>query len=70
MYKKEAFRHLDKKYNSHLYSGMLGILMSYCHRKLEVFKKETKILIKFWKLELEVLHILNTLMILIMNITL
>ena len=42
MYKKEAFRHLDKKYNSHLYSGMLGILMSYCHRKLEVFKKRNE----------------------------
>ena len=42
MYKKEAFRHLDKKYNSTFYSGMLGILMSYCHRKLEVFKKRNE----------------------------
>ena len=38
MYKKEIFRDLDKKYNSHLYSGLLGILMNYCHRKLENFK--------------------------------
>ena len=40
MYKKETFRQLDKKYNSHLYTGLLGILMNYCHRKLEKFKKK------------------------------
>ena len=40
MYKKEIFRDLDKQYNSHLYSGLLGILMNYCHRKLEDFKKK------------------------------
>ena len=40
MYKKEAFRHLDEKYNSHLYSGLLGILMTYCHKKLENFKNK------------------------------
>ena len=47
MYKKEIFRDLDKKYNSHLYSGLLGILMNYCHRKLEDFKKKKMIMIKF-----------------------
>ena len=40
MYKKEIFRDLDKKYNSHLYSGLLGVLMNYCHKKLEIFKKK------------------------------
>ena len=40
MYKKEIFRDLDKKYNSHLYSGLLGILMNYCHRKLEIFQNK------------------------------
>ena len=40
MYKKEIFRDLDKKYNSHLYSGLLGILMKYCHRKLEVYESK------------------------------
>ncbi len=40
MYKKEIFRNLDKKYNSHLYSGLLGVLMNYCHKKLENFKKK------------------------------
>tara|TARA_Y100000741_G_scaffold350248_1_gene320165 strand:- start:667 stop:1338 length:672 start_codon:yes stop_codon:yes gene_type:complete len=40
MYKKEIFRNLDKKYNSHLYSGLLGYLMNYCHKKLEIFKKK------------------------------
>ena len=40
MYKKEIFRNLDKKYNSHLYSGLLGVLMNYCHKKLEIFNKK------------------------------
>ena len=40
MYKKEIFRNLDKKYNSHLYSGLLGMLMNYCHKKLENFKNK------------------------------
>ena len=40
MYKKDNFRNLDKKYNSHLYTGLLGILMNYCHKKLEVFQKK------------------------------
>ena len=40
MYKKEIFRDLDKKYNSHLYSGLLGILMKYCHRKLEIYNNK------------------------------
>ena len=40
MYKKEIFRDLDKKYNSHLYTGLLGILMNYCHKKLENFKSK------------------------------
>ena len=42
MYKKEIFRDLDKKYNSHLYTGLLGILMNYCHKKLENFKFRNK----------------------------
>ena len=40
MYKKEIFRNLDEKYNSHLYSGLLGVLMRYCHRKLEDFQNK------------------------------
>jgi len=42
MYKKEIFRDLDKKYNSHLYSGLLGIVMNYCHKTLENFKLKNK----------------------------
>ena len=42
MYKKDIFRELDKKYNSHLYTGFLGILMNYCHKTLENFKLENK----------------------------
>ena len=40
MYKKDIFRELDKKYNSHLYTGFLGILMNYCHKRLEKFRKK------------------------------
>ena len=40
MYKKEIFRNLDEKYNTHLYSGLLGVLMKYCHRKLENFQNK------------------------------
>ena len=40
MYKKDTFRNLDKKYNTHLYTGLLGILINYCHKKLEIFKKK------------------------------
>ena len=42
MYKKEIFRDLDKKYNSHLYTGLLGMLMNYCHKTLENFKLKNK----------------------------
>lgn len=42
MYKKEIFRDLDKKYNSHLYTGLLGNLMHYCHKTLENFKFKNK----------------------------
>ena len=40
MYKKEIFRNLDKKYNSHLYSGLQGFFMKYGHKKLENYKKK------------------------------
>jgi len=39
MHKKEIFRNLDKKYNSHLYTGLQGFFMNYGHKKLENFKK-------------------------------
>ena len=39
MHKKEIFRHLDKKYNNHLYTGLQGFFMNYGHKKLENFKK-------------------------------
>tara|TARA_B110000495_G_C22994440_1_gene586001 strand:- start:8 stop:676 length:669 start_codon:yes stop_codon:yes gene_type:complete len=42
MYKKELFRYLDKKYNSHLYTGLLGFLMNQCHKKLENFSSNNK----------------------------
>ncbi len=40
MYKKEIFRKLDKNYNLHIYSGLLGVLMNYCHKKIENFKNK------------------------------
>ena len=47
MYKKEAFKKLDAKYNTHLYTGLLGYAMRYSHRQLEKFtgkKKYSKVL--------------------------
>lgn len=42
MYKKDEFKKLDVKYNSHLYTGLLGYAMKYCHRQLEKFNKNEK----------------------------
>ena len=47
MYKKDIFKKLDAKYNTHLYTGLLGHVMRYCHRQLEKFngkKKYSKVL--------------------------
>ena len=38
MYKKNEFKKLDSLYNSHIYEGINGIAMRYCHRKLECFE--------------------------------
>jgi len=42
MYKKDEFKKLDAKYNTHLYTGLIGVAMSYCHRHLEKFNKKEK----------------------------
>ena len=42
MHKKEAFKNLHSKYNTHLYSGLYGYVMRYCHRQLENFNKKKK----------------------------
>ena len=42
MYKKDEFKKLDVKYNTHLYTGLLGFAMKYCHRQLEKFNKNEK----------------------------
>jgi len=42
MYKKDIFKKLDAKYNTHLYTGLLGFAMRYCHRQLEKFNKKEK----------------------------
>ena len=39
MYKKDLFRELDKKHDSHLYSGIQGFIMRNGHHDLENFKK-------------------------------
>ena len=47
MHKKDIFKKLDAKYNTHLYTGLLGYVMRYCHRQLEKFngkKKYSKVL--------------------------
>jgi len=42
MYKKKKFKKLDSKYNTHLYTGLNGYFMRYCHRQLEKFNKKEK----------------------------
>ncbi|SVD21337.1 uncharacterized protein METZ01_LOCUS374191 [marine metagenome] len=39
MYRKKEFN-LDSSYNNHLYTGIIGVFMRYCHRNLEKFKSE------------------------------
>jgi SAM-dependent methyltransferase len=42
MYKKNEFNKLNSLYNIHLYTGINGIAMRYCHRNLESFKGKEK----------------------------
>ena len=42
MLKKEEFKELASKYNTHLYTGLYGYVMRYCHRQLENFKRKKK----------------------------
>ena len=35
MFQKNQLRKLDNKYNSHAYTGLMGIFMKYCHQQLE-----------------------------------
>jgi len=47
MFKKDEFRKLDAKVDTHLYTGLLGYAMRYSHRQLEKFngkKKYSKVL--------------------------
>ena len=37
MFKKEIFKNLTSRYNSHAYSGLMGFFMNQCHRQLEKF---------------------------------
>ena len=42
MYKKELFRKLDQKHDSHLYTGIQGFFIKNGHRQLENFKKKKR----------------------------
>ena len=42
MYKKDEFKKLAERYTTHLYTGLYGFAMRYCHRQLENFKREKK----------------------------
>jgi len=46
MYKKELFRKLDQKHDSHLYTGIQGFFIKNGHRQLENFKKKNSHLSK------------------------
>ena len=37
MFKKEIFKDLTSRYNSHAYSGLMGFFMNQCHEQLEKF---------------------------------
>ena len=37
MYKDKKFSKLDTVYKDHLYTGLIGTFMKYCHRKLECY---------------------------------
>ena len=43
MYKKSFFSYLDKKYSTHLYTGLLGFFMKLGHKNLENFNNDIKI---------------------------
>ena len=42
MFEKKQFNKLNSLYNTHIYKGLNGFLMRYCHRKLECFKRKEK----------------------------
>ena len=42
MFKKSQFNKLNSLYNTHMYKGVNGLIMKYCHRKLECFKGKEK----------------------------
>ena len=42
MHKKDEFKNLASKYNTHLYTGLYGYAMKYCHKQLENFNREKK----------------------------
>ena len=42
MYKKKEFKKLTALYDAHIYRGINGFVMRYCHRKLECFKRKEK----------------------------
>ena len=42
MYKKKEFKKLTSLYDVHVYTGINGIAIRYCHKKLECFKGKEK----------------------------
>ena len=42
MFEKKQFNKLNSLYSTHIYKGVNGFLMRYCHRKLESFKRKEK----------------------------
>ena len=42
MYKKKEFNKLNLLYDTHIYKGINGVIMRYCHRNLECFKGKEK----------------------------
>ena len=42
MYKKKEFKKLTSLYDVHVYTGINGIAIRHCHKKLECFKGKEK----------------------------
>jgi len=72
MFKKEIFKDLTSRYNSHAYSGLMGFFMNHCHKQLEKYdfpKNISKVLevgagnaphYKFIKHQYDEYHIVET----------
>jgi len=68
MYKNKNFQ-ISNKYSEHLYSGVMGVMMRYCHRTLENFSSNKNRFEKILEIGAGVDHMIFISIISIINIT-